>query len=137
MESLQCCQLTLDYKCITEQTTVFRVITGQIKGDNGSVSLMGLDLDRDLNRIRSRLGVCPQFDILCDELSVSTTFVVCLRLDKICDKFLVSQAWDHLFVFSSIKRGWFGERAEISRLLSDVRLDHVIGFFAAIANHNN
>lgn len=52
------------------KTTTISLLTGMIEKTYGSVSMYGLDLDQDLDKIRLSLGLCTQKDCLYDELTV-------------------------------------------------------------------
>lgn len=48
------------------KTTMFNILTGILKSDEGKVFVDGMDLEYQLEQIRDLIGVCPQFDILWD-----------------------------------------------------------------------
>lgn len=45
------------------------VLTGIIQLDSGSAYISGMNVETHLDLIRKQLGVCPQFDILWDDLT--------------------------------------------------------------------
>jgi ATP-binding cassette, subfamily A (ABC1), member 3 len=46
------------------------ILTGLFPPSSGTAYINGLDIRTDINTIRKSLGICPQFDILFDELTV-------------------------------------------------------------------
>ena len=52
------------------KTTTISILTGLLPSTAGSVSVRGMDVDRQLVPIRRLLGVCPQHNILWDNLTV-------------------------------------------------------------------
>lgn len=51
------------------KTTLLNMIIGSLTPDNGNIKVNGLNILIDKENIRKNLGVCPQFDILYDELT--------------------------------------------------------------------
>ena len=52
------------------KTTTIAMLTGLLPPDSGSAKIEGLDLNENMAEIRKKLGVCPQHDILYDDLTV-------------------------------------------------------------------
>ena len=46
-----------------------RLLIGLLAPDSGSASVGGMDVVRDRDELRTQLGMCPQHDILYDNLS--------------------------------------------------------------------
>lgn len=46
------------------------ILCGLIPPTSGTVSVGKLNLTRDMDKIRKDLGICPQFDVLFDHLTV-------------------------------------------------------------------
>ncbi|EQC37401.1 hypothetical protein SDRG_05005 [Saprolegnia diclina VS20] len=80
------------------KTTTISMLTGMLRPTSGSASFRHLDLDKDLAALRKYLGVCPQHDILYDDLTVR----------------------EHLTFYASIK-GQF-DMAVVDAMLDDVGL---------------
>lgn len=51
------------------KTTTMNVIVGQLQADGGKVVIDGFDLKTQRKHVLSRLGICPQFDILWSDLT--------------------------------------------------------------------
>jgi ABC-type multidrug transport system ATPase subunit len=51
------------------KTTLMNILTGLVKPSNGDAYIFGMSVRRNMNKVRSVLGVCPQHDILFNELS--------------------------------------------------------------------
>lgn len=52
------------------KTTSMAMLTGMMAPTSGTALMDGLDINKQMDRIRSVLGFCPQYDILFDELTV-------------------------------------------------------------------
>jgi ABC-type transporter Mla maintaining outer membrane lipid asymmetry ATPase subunit MlaF len=55
---------------VAGKTTAVHCLIGLQTPTNGGASLYGMDIINDRARIHKLMGVCPQFDILWDELTV-------------------------------------------------------------------
>ena len=64
------------------KTTLINTLCGYVQMNKGGARLFEMELERDMERIRRRMGVVSQFDVLWDELT----------------------AVDHMRLFSEIKR---------------------------------
>eukprot|EP01137_Pigoraptor_chileana_P003707 Opistho-2@44296 len=51
------------------KTTLISVLTGLYEPTKGTARIDGYDLRTDMDKIHRRIGVCPQFDILSDDLT--------------------------------------------------------------------
>jgi ABC-2 type transport system ATP-binding protein len=51
------------------KTTTIRMLTGLARPTSGQARVLGLDLQRDLSRIKKRVGVAPEMSNLYDELT--------------------------------------------------------------------
>lgn len=56
------------------KSTTLGVLTGTHSQSSGEASILGLDIRQNLEQVRSRMGVCPQHDILWNELTVRVFF---------------------------------------------------------------
>lgn len=63
------------------KTTLFGMLTGLIEPTSGTAIISNYDISKDMDKVRQTIGVCPQFDILWDELT----------------------AEDHLYMFAKLK----------------------------------
>ena len=52
------------------KTTTFSMLTGLIPQTSGTVDYFSYNIDSDMEEVRKIMGVCPQFDILFDDLTV-------------------------------------------------------------------
>uniref|UniRef100_A0A336MK43 CSON001010 protein n=1 Tax=Culicoides sonorensis TaxID=179676 RepID=A0A336MK43_CULSO len=52
------------------KTTTMAMLTGMLAPTSGTALMDGLDINKQIDKIRSILGFCPQYDILFDELTV-------------------------------------------------------------------
>ncbi|OXA56781.1 ATP-binding cassette sub-family A member 3 [Folsomia candida] len=53
------------------KTTTISMLTGLFPPTSGTASIAGFDIHRDMDAIRRSLGICPQHNVLFDELTVS------------------------------------------------------------------
>ena len=60
------------------KTTTISILTGLIEATGGKVEAFGIDLFNDMDKVRNHIGVCPQHDVLFDDLTVEE------HLDIIC-----------------------------------------------------
>merc|ERR1711988_1279271 len=52
------------------KTTTISILCGMYPSTGGRAEIAGLDVDRDMDKIRTIIGICPQFDKLFDNLTV-------------------------------------------------------------------
>jgi ABC-type multidrug transport system ATPase subunit len=52
------------------KTTILNIVSGLLKPSNGRVWVGGYDVEEDMDKVHAVMGVCPQFDILFDEMTV-------------------------------------------------------------------
>lgn len=52
------------------KTTTISILTGLFKPSSGTALVNGYDIRSNMSSIRSSLGICPQFNVLFDELTV-------------------------------------------------------------------
>lgn len=53
------------------KTTTIQMLTGMIPPTSGTATIYGRDIVNDMSAIRSFLGVCPQHDVLWEDMTVS------------------------------------------------------------------
>ena len=76
------------------KTATFKAITNEILIDNGKIQIFGLDNKKDFNKLRARIGYCPQINPLFDFLKVNEIIKFYLQLktcnetvNSICEKY--------------------------------------------------
>ena len=91
------------------KTTTISILTGLIEATSGQASVFGYDILNNMDEIRHFLGVCPQHDILFDQLTVK----------------------EHLILFATFK-GVAKEniQEEVSQMIRNVGLDDKTNFKA-------
>lgn len=62
------------------KTTTIRMLTGLTRPTSGEARVMGLDLARDLARVKKRIGVVPEASNLYDELTALDNLVFAMQL---------------------------------------------------------
>ena len=89
------------------KSTTINMLTGLLEPDKGNALFYGLSIKDDLDTIKSMLGVCPQHDVLWEELT----------------------AREHMLLFAQLKDIPPQQmEEEISRLLEAVQLSHVADY---------
>ncbi|PFX16944.1 ATP-binding cassette sub-family A member 1 [Stylophora pistillata] len=85
------------------KTTTMSVLTGLFPPTSGTAIVNGYDIRKDIDLVRKSLGICPQYNVLFDNLTVS----------------------EHLWFYASLK-GMPKEDipAEVDRFLKDVGLEN-------------
>jgi ATP-binding cassette, subfamily A (ABC1), member 3 len=66
------------------------ILTGLFPPTTGSAIVNGFDIRTDITKVRSSLGICPQFNVLFDELTVEEHLYFYCKL-KHFDPTLVQQ----------------------------------------------
>ena len=56
------------------------MLTGLLPTTNGSAQILGMNIRHDMDAIRLSLGMCPQHNVLFDDLSVEEHFRFYARL---------------------------------------------------------
>jgi len=84
------------------KTSTINMITGLYPSTSGTVNVFGFDIHEDLDTIRKSLGVCPQHDVLFDDLTIQ----------------------EHLELFAAFKGVSKNQiQGEIQQILKDLELD--------------
>lgn len=52
------------------KTTTMNMISGLLNPTTGTIKFKGVDLLENLQKVRTTLGVCPQLDVLFDDMTV-------------------------------------------------------------------
>ena len=81
------------------KTTTIRILTGLTRPTAGHVKLLGMDIDRDLPRIKKRIGVVPETSNLYDELSAFDNLIFAMRLYGVPRRERVTRATELLARF--------------------------------------
>jgi ABC-2 type transport system ATP-binding protein len=97
------------------KTTTIRMLTGLARPTSGRAQVLGLDLDRDLPRIKKRIGVVPEASNLYAELSALDNLRFCMQLygvpraertsraQELLAQFRLADKWDT--PFARLSRG--------------------------------
>lgn len=70
------------------KTTLMSMLCGLIPPTSGSAYLNGISLRRDMESVRQNLGICPQFDVLFDHLTVEEHLWFYCKIKNINDKLI-------------------------------------------------
>ena len=65
------------------KSTLINILTGISSSSYGSATIFGFDINEDMREIRKILGVCPQHDILWNELTAREHLILFARLKEI------------------------------------------------------
>jgi ABC-type multidrug transport system ATPase subunit len=65
------------------KTTLIGVLTGILEPTSGKAEMFDLDITEDMDNIRQIMGVCPQHDILWDELTAEEHLIMFSKLKQI------------------------------------------------------
>ncbi|KAK4877002.1 hypothetical protein RN001_009508 [Aquatica leii] len=83
------------------KTTIFKIVTGDLKMSSGDVWINGWNIKTDLKRIYQLIGYCPQFDALYDDLTCQETLTIFALLrgvmKKDCKQLITTLARDFDF----------------------------------------
>uniref|UniRef100_A0A8C2QK58 ATP-binding cassette, sub-family A member 13 n=1 Tax=Cricetulus griseus TaxID=10029 RepID=A0A8C2QK58_CRIGR len=85
------------------KTTIISMLMGLYPPTSGTIIINGKNLQTDLSKVREELGVCPQQDVLLDNLTVR----------------------EHLMLFASIKAPWWTKQErqqQVNKTLDEVEL---------------
>ena len=78
------------------KTTTISILTGLIEASSGWVEMFGYDLFNDMDSVRNHIGVCPQHDVLFDDLTVEE------HLEIICALKGVPWSWQWEMIDTTI-----------------------------------
>jgi ATP-binding cassette subfamily A (ABC1) protein 3 len=79
------------------------MLTGLIESTKGKAEVYGIDMFNEMDKVRNMMGVCPQHDVLFDNLTPE----------------------EHLSVFCDFKGFKGNKKEEIEKILKDVDLIHL------------
>ncbi|KAL5033545.1 hypothetical protein BDV3_000517 [Batrachochytrium dendrobatidis] len=77
------------------KTTLISILTGLYQSSSGEATLAGYNIKTDTAEVYKNIGICPQFDILWEELTVSEHLFFYARLKGVtadCEKVAVQNA---------------------------------------------
>ncbi|MEJ1274385.1 hypothetical protein NN561_005268 [Cricetulus griseus] len=95
--------LVSEILCKNESKTNRSMLMGLYPPTSGTIIINGKNLQTDLSKVREELGVCPQQDVLLDNLTVR----------------------EHLMLFASIKAPWWTKQErqqQVNKTLDEVEL---------------
>lgn len=88
------------------KTTTLSIVTGLFAPTSGSVSINGHDIVTDTANARKSIGLCPQFDILWDALTVEEHMYFFARLKGVQDSQQIKEESERMLV--SVRLPWTG-----------------------------
>ncbi|VTJ52463.1 Hypothetical predicted protein, partial [Marmota monax] len=62
------------------KTSTFQILTGEHTATSGDVFIKGFSITKNILKVRSKIGYCPQFDALLDHMTVQETMIMYARL---------------------------------------------------------
>ena len=65
------------------KTTLLNILTGMIPSDSGDAWIGGSNVSKELHNVYKSIGVCPQFDVFWDDLTIEEHLIFYLRLKGI------------------------------------------------------
>nr|XP_014713390.2 phospholipid-transporting ATPase ABCA3-like isoform X2 [Equus asinus] len=68
------------------KTTTFKILTGEETATSGDVFIEQISITKDLRKVRSKIGYCPQFDALLDYMTAREMMIMYARLWGIPEK---------------------------------------------------
>ena len=81
------------------KTTVFKMLTGEILPSAGGAYIAGISVQDDIAEVRQKIGYCPQFDSIIDQMTVRETLWMYACAHGIPDKVreeVIDRLIDHL-----------------------------------------
>lgn len=77
------------------KTSTFKMLTGDIKISHGEAFIQGISLKTNMKQVHKRIGYCPQFDALIDDLTGRETLRL-FALSRGIPKFKLQEVIDKL-----------------------------------------
>ncbi|XP_040853636.1 phospholipid-transporting ATPase ABCA3-like [Ochotona curzoniae] len=74
------------------KTTTFEILTGEESATSGDVLIDGVSINKNILKVRSRIGYCPQFDALLEYMTAEEILIMYARV------WGVSESHIHLYV---------------------------------------
>ena len=81
------------------KTTLLNILTGMIAADKGDAFVCGFEVPKEMSRVYSVIGVCPQFDCLWPDLTVEEHFLFYIRLRGASirvERFILEETLSHM-----------------------------------------
>ena len=102
------------------RTTIFKCIINEISYDKGSINLFGNDNRKDFNKIKSKIGYCPQINVEFDSMKVKEIiqFFLDLKSQKITVKFLCHKFCLQNYLDTYYNNLSFGNKRKLFLLIS-------------------
>jgi ATP-binding cassette subfamily A (ABC1) protein 3 len=67
------------------------ILTGLFSPSKGTAIINGFNIRKEIESVRSSLGICPQFDVLFDELTVEEHLMFYCKLKNVTDQNIVKE----------------------------------------------
>jgi len=99
---------------------IFKSIINEISYDEGSIDLFGYDCRKDFNKIKSKIGYCPQINIEFDSMKVKEIiqFFINLKSQKITPEFLCQKFCLQNYLDTDYNNLSFGNKRKLFLLIS-------------------
>ena len=102
------------------RTTIFKSIINEISYDKGSINLFGIDNRKDFNKIKSKIGYCPQKNVEFDSMKVKEIiqFFLDLKSQEITSEFLCHKFCLQNYLDTYYNNLSFGNKRKLFLLIS-------------------
>ena len=102
------------------RTTIFKSIINEISYDKGSINLFGNDNRKDFNKIKTKIGYCPQINVEFDSMKVKEIiqFFLDLKSQKITVEFLCHKFCLQNYLDTFYNNLSFGNKRKLFLLIS-------------------
>ena len=102
------------------RTTIFKSIINEISYEKGSINLFGNDNKKDFNKIKSKIGYCPQMNVEFDSMKVKEIiqFFLDLKSQEITSEFLCHKFCLQNYLETYYNNLSFGNKRKLFLLIS-------------------
>jgi len=102
------------------RTMIFKSIINEISYDEGSIDLFGYDSRKDFNKVKSKIGYCPQINIEFNSMKVTEIiqFFINLKSQKITPEFLCQKFCLQNYLDTDYNNLSFGNKRKLFLLIS-------------------